>query len=99
MSELFDDALKVLQEHKTRLLLPIDQFLWYGIYALITDARGEHEAAKERAARALHFSGLTHSGLRYHPKLGFVEARYESLKATQRWLEVEVIGSRSMKSA
>ena len=52
MSELFDDALKVLQEHKKRLLLPIDQFLWYGIYALITDARGEHQAAKKHAARA-----------------------------------------------
>jgi hypothetical protein len=89
MSELFDDALKVLQEHKKRLLLPIDQFLWYGIYALITDARGEHRTAKEHAARALHFSGLTHSGLRYHPKLGLVEARYESLKATLRCLAAE----------
>ena len=89
MSELFDDALKVLQEHKTGLLLPVDQFLWYGIYALITDARGEHQAAKDYAAKALHFSGLTHSGLRYHPKLGLVEARYESLKATLRWLTVE----------
>jgi tetratricopeptide (TPR) repeat protein len=89
MSELFDDALKVLQEHKTGLLLPIEQFLWYGIYALITDARGEHQVAKDSAAKALHFSGLTHSGLRYHPKLGFVEARYESLKATLRWLAAE----------
>jgi len=89
MSELFDDALKVLQEHKTGLLFPIEQFLWYGIYALITDARGERQAAKEYAAKALHISGLTHSGLRYHPKLGLVEARYESLKATLRWLAAE----------
>jgi hypothetical protein len=89
MSELFDDALKVLQEHRTRLLLPIDQFLWYGIYALITDVRGERQAARDYAAKALHFSGLTDSGLRYHPKLGLVEAQHESLKATLRWLAAE----------
>ena len=89
MSELFDDALRALQEHKTGLLFPIEQFLWYAIYALIADARRERQAAKDYAAKALHFSGLTHSGLRYHPKLGLVEARYESLKATLRRLAAE----------
>src|ERR1700676_632837 len=82
MWEFLDDAFKVLHEHKAGLLFPSEQFLWYGIYALITDARGEHQAAKDYASKALHFSGLTHSGLRYHPKLGLVEARYETLKAT-----------------
>jgi hypothetical protein len=44
-----------------------------------------HQVAKDYAAKALRFSGLTHSGLRYHPKVGLVEAPYESLKATLRW--------------
>ena len=89
MLELFDDVLKVLQEHKAVLLLPIEQFLWYGIQALIAEASGEHRAAKEYAAKALHFSVLTHSGLRNHPKLGLVGAQYPSLKATLRWLAAE----------
>jgi tetratricopeptide (TPR) repeat protein len=89
ISDLFDDVLKVLQGHKAVLLFPIEQFLWYGIHALITEARGEHQAAKEYAAKALHFSVLTHSGLRYHPKLGLVGAQYQNLKATLRWLTAE----------
>jgi hypothetical protein len=89
MSELFDDALRVLQEHKTGLRFPVEHFLWYGINALIADARGEHQAAKVYAAKALHFSGQAHSGLRHHPKLGLVEARHNSLKATLRWLAAE----------
>jgi hypothetical protein len=79
----------VLQEHKTGLRFPVEHFLWYGIHALIADPRGEHQAAKVYAAKALHFRGLTHSGLRHHPKLGLVDARYDSLKATLRWLAAE----------
>jgi hypothetical protein len=44
------------------------------------EAQGQSKHASETAAKALEFSGLTHSGFRYHDDVGLVGARYDELK-------------------
>lgn len=79
--QLYDDALRVLEEHKPDATsFPIDDFLWNAAYALITEAQGQHRTAKQYAIKALESAGLTDSGFRYHPKAGLVGTQYDSLK-------------------
>jgi tetratricopeptide (TPR) repeat protein len=88
--ELYDDALRVLQEHKPdSMSFPIDRFLWNAAYALIREAQGQRPAAKNHAIKALESAELMHSGFRYHPNVGLVGTQHDELKATLRRLVSE----------
>jgi tetratricopeptide (TPR) repeat protein len=81
-SELYADALRVLEERKPDATsFPVDEFLWNAAYALIREAQGQGRSAKEFASRALESAELANSGFRYHPKVGLVGPQYDSLKA------------------
>jgi tetratricopeptide (TPR) repeat protein len=81
--QLYDDALKVLEEHKQdSTFFPADGFLWNAANALIADAQGKRTMAREFSFKALQFAEMKHSGFRYHPDAGLVGNRHEKLKAT-----------------
>lgn len=85
LKQLYDDALKVLEEHKPDATsFPVDGFLWNAANALIADGQGQRTIAQEYSTKALHFTELTHSGFRYHPDVGLVGTQQEKLKATLR---------------
>ena len=87
LRELYGDALKVLQEHKPgATAFPVDGFLWNAANALICEDRGEDQAAREYASKALEFAGLTHSGFPRHPRVGLVGTQYKELKTALRGL-------------
>lgn len=52
--------------------LPIWTFKHHAAQALLRARTNQPEAARDQAAIALHAAGLSHSGLRYHARLGLV---------------------------
>ena len=78
--ECFQDALDVLTENRSSLTFPVDRFEWHAACALIKAAVGESRAAKEHAIEALAAARASHSGFRYHPKVGLVGNKYEALQ-------------------
>lgn len=87
LEHLYDKALLVLKENPvSSLSFPVDGFLWNAAFALIANATGQRKHAVETAAKALEFSGLTHSGFRFHPDVGLVGPRYDELKHQLRRL-------------
>lgn len=78
---LYSDALSVLSEQTpVSLSFPVDKFRWFAAHAIICGALGDSNQARESALKALEWSEVTHSGFRYHPKLGLVGTKYEAIK-------------------
>ena len=85
LEQLYDDALKVLEEHKPdTALFPANGFVWNAANALIANGRGQREMAREYSSKALRFSQMTVSGFRYHPAVAIVGNRHEKLKEMLR---------------
>lgn len=85
LDHLYDDALEVLKKNSVQpQAFPLDGFHWNAACALIADGRGLRDDAAKCAYQALKFAELTHSGFRYHPKLGLVGPQYNDLKAKLR---------------
>jgi len=85
LTQLYSDALKVLEGHKPDATsFPVDEFLWNAANALIAEDQGQRTIAREYSTKALHFAELTRSGFRYHPEVGLVGSEHEKLKATLR---------------
>jgi hypothetical protein len=80
LQSYFQEALQVLEDHQSQVMFPVDKFKWYAAYALIMAAQGDRVAAKAQAIRALDAAKVSHSGFRYHSKVGLVESKYETLR-------------------
>ena len=76
----YEEALRVLAENKSDFLFPAETFCWHGANALIRAAQGRQRSAKEHAIEALKAARMTHSGLRYHPRIGLVGPGFERIK-------------------
>lgn len=82
---LYTDALAVLERNSPdTVFFPADKFCWFAAFALIYEALNDTDKAKEAANTALHWAGVTHSGFRYHPNVGLVEEKFDSIKASLR---------------
>jgi tetratricopeptide (TPR) repeat protein len=77
--EQYGRALKLLQVHAARLLLPVDHFRWHASRALIAADSHEPAVARVHAERALEAAAQEHSGFRYHPSVGLVTEQYDSV--------------------
>jgi hypothetical protein len=71
MPELFNEALAVLCEFHHDMF-PRDRYRAGAIQALILDSQGKCEQARSHASIALEAAAATHSGFRYHPRIGLV---------------------------
>ena len=81
----YDYALELLIEHKERLTFPIDHFRWQASCALILEAQGLSDLARDHARLAVQIAGIRKSGFRYHQDLGLVGRRDdEVVKAMYR---------------
>jgi tetratricopeptide (TPR) repeat protein len=74
----FNDALDILERFRSRLLFPVQHFVYHGSRAIIL-SRKDIEAARHAATLALDAASIEHSGFRYHPTVGLVSARYGQL--------------------
>ncbi len=76
----YEQALQLLQQHRSRLMFPVDHFRWHAAQALISSAQGQPSAAREHARLALDAAAKDHSGFRYHPSVGLVGTHYEYIR-------------------
>ena len=82
LSELYDEALKVLEEFSATnvLIVPAQRFQYASARAFIADAKGDSEAASQFAKTALNEAAAGHSGFRCHPQFGLVKGMDERLE-------------------
>ena len=80
LERYFQDALDVLDENRSFAMFPVDRFEWHAANSLIRAAMGDARAAKEHATDALAAAEANHSGFRYHPKVGLVGSRHQTLQ-------------------
>jgi tetratricopeptide (TPR) repeat protein len=66
----FEEALRVLEDHGSRAIFPVEKFKWYAAHALILAAQGDDSVAKAQAARALEALELIIPALGITPRLG-----------------------------
>ena len=70
LREWYVRARQLLDDHKTRLMFPVDHFRWNTSYALIATELAED--ARPYAEAALVAAAADHSGFQYHPGVGLV---------------------------
>jgi tetratricopeptide (TPR) repeat protein len=75
----YEQALDLLQRHKSRLTFPVDVFRWDAAYALIASQVDLPDVAQSHAQSALDAAGKEHSGFRFHPTIGLVTQEYDEL--------------------
>jgi tetratricopeptide (TPR) repeat protein len=76
----FEKTTQILDEQKSQLTFPVDKFVWHAAYALIKEAQGSLQAARDEANEALAAAQMDHSGFRYHPKVGLVGSDYDEIR-------------------
>jgi tetratricopeptide (TPR) repeat protein len=75
----YEQALDLLQHHKSRLTFPVEVFRWNAAYALIASEVDLPDVAQSNAQSALDAAGKEHSGFRFHPTVGLVTHEYDDL--------------------
>lgn len=81
-------ALEILEEHRRRLMFPVDHFKWNAAQAIIAGASGSREKAREFANAALEFAAKDNSGFRYHPNVGLVSDEHaEALRQLRSYCD------------
>lgn len=68
----YAQATEILIEFKSRIMFPLDKFLWHASLALI-------ENSAEQAKLALEAAKVKRSGFRFHQDVGLVGLEYKSL--------------------
>lgn len=87
LAELYDEALAVLSEFGHEML-PAQRYRANAIHALVLDARGQREQARDYARMALQEAAARHSGFRYHATLGLVKSPDERVHERLQTLAV-----------
>jgi len=71
-TDLYDEALRTLGRPDRSPVFPVDRYRINAIHSLISDELGDAPAARDYARSALAAEAETHSGFRYHARLGLV---------------------------
>lgn len=82
--ELFEEARNTLRDvdaQESMLLFPLERFKLHASRAVLA---GSPEIAADEAAAALREAGRSHSGLRYHGRLGLVGDDFAALRTRLR---------------
>ena len=79
LSYLYDEAIKILNEFDSNLTFPIDKYRWNAIQAIVENEKANKIVAKKFALSALEAGSLSHSGFRYHQRLGLVQNMNEKI--------------------
>jgi len=82
---LFEAAEKSLLEHERYIIFPAEKFRFHATLAIIKSRQGNREDTTKHAQAALLQLEATHSGFRYHAKLGLVtDADQEIIQKLQK---------------
>ncbi|MFN7924160.1 MAG: hypothetical protein U0Q16_28925 [Bryobacteraceae bacterium] len=78
IERLFPVALKLLWDHRQRLIFTVDHFRWQAAMAFLA-AGTDPGTAQTRAKLALEIASREHSGFRYHPTVGLVGPEHDGV--------------------
>jgi hypothetical protein len=83
LTKLYDEVSRVLEEFREEsgFTFPSTEYCYSAIQALLADARGDTERAREFAKQALPEAVKNHSGLRYHPTVGLVTSERKTFES------------------
>ncbi len=91
LTELYDEALSLLEEFTPSHMFPSEEYGYFATKAILADYHNESSFAFEYAQKALQAKAIEDSGLRYHPKFGLVtqsvpeiDERFANICNTQR---------------
>ncbi len=73
LKDLFQEVRRILLANKSRLMFPLDYYLYHTALAIIEWENGNSDDAKKHALYALEAASENQSGFRYHPQVGLVE--------------------------
>lgn len=79
IGEQYARALELLRVHESRLMFPVDYFMWHATHALIAVASSDTDRAIAHARQALETATRGHSGFRFHPRVGLVTGEYDEV--------------------
>jgi len=80
LKEYYQGCITLLEKTKTRLMFPVDHFIWSATYAILLQNAGKISEAQQYAKAALEAAAQEKSGFRYHPTVGLVGDKYEQTK-------------------
>ena len=79
LTNLYQSANEVLDEHQGRLMFPVDNFRWHAAKAIIAAEGGDNEEVANHVGKAFGAAQIKKSGFSYHQKLGLVGKEYSGL--------------------
>ena len=79
ITNLYQSANEVLDEHQERLMFPVDHFRWHAAKAIISAESGNNELAANHASQAFDAAQIKKSGFRFHQNLGLVGKEYKGV--------------------
>ena len=79
ITNLYQSANEVLNEHRERLMFPVDHFRWHAAKAIISVESGNNEQAANHAGQAFDAAQIKKSGFRFHQNLGLVGKEYKGV--------------------
>ncbi|MCG7564615.1 tetratricopeptide repeat protein [Pseudoalteromonas sp. McH1-42] len=79
LTDLYQSANEILDEHQERLMFPVDHFRWHAAKAIIFTESGNNEQAARHAGQAFDAAQIKKSGFRFHQSLGLVGKEYKGL--------------------
>lgn len=77
--EQYPRALELLLQHESRLVFPVDHFLWHTVRAMLAAVALDEATAKAHSQLALEAAAREHSGFRSHPTVGLVTKQYDEV--------------------
>lgn len=80
LKEHSQECIALLETSASRLLFPVDRFVWAASYAILSLDKGKIAEAREYAKAALEAAAQEKSGFHYHPTVGLVGDKYEQTK-------------------
>ncbi|NJA07458.1 hypothetical protein HC024_17240 [Methylococcaceae bacterium WWC4] len=80
LKEYYQEYIALLEKTKTRLMFPVDYFIWNATCAILLQNEGNISEARQYAKVALEAAAQEKSGFRYHPTVGLVGDKYEQTK-------------------
>jgi tetratricopeptide (TPR) repeat protein len=78
--EKYERAMEILAQNRSRPMFPAERFKWHAASALICEASGDTDAARQYALAAINDAQTDHSGFRYHPTVGLVGSMHVDLR-------------------
>jgi tetratricopeptide (TPR) repeat protein len=78
LTEYFERAIRVLDSHVSRLMFPVDRFMWNAAHAIIASSNQKGDASLYATA-ALKEADENSSGFQYHQGVGLVSAKHSEV--------------------